>query len=352
MKVLLDNAVSLMSQTAFFKGEVFSQEYREIPTNPIVSVIIVNYNGKRFLEECISSLFAQTYKNLEIIVVDNASSDGSVEYLRSCYMGLIIVENPSNLGFAGGANIGIRKSRGSFIVTLNNDTWADCYCIERLLREMARNDSIGMCATKMLFPDGSINSTGICISRSGAAWDRGMFEEDRGQYNTSEEIFGPCAGAALYRKSMLDEIGLFDEDFFLYMEDVDLAFRGQLAGWKCIFVPRAIVYHYHGGTAGVMTDLTIYYGNRNVLWYLVKNYPLLTLLESLPWIIGRNLGVIPYYTLRGRGKVILQSKIDGIAGIPGMLRKRKHVRRTVPVFKINRFFKTWSKRNKRRYVDK
>ncbi len=308
-------------------------------------MIIVNYNGAKFLEPCIRSLLAQSHKNLEIIVVDNASSDGSVEILRSEFSGLVILENPVNLGFAGGVNTGIKNSHGDYIMTLNNDAWADPQCIEHLLLGMVDDHRTGMCAAKMLFPDKRINSAGICIARSGAAWDRGMFEADRGQYDTLEEIFGPCAGAALYRKDMLDEIGLFDEDFFLYMEDVDLAFRGRLAGWKCMYVPEAVVYHYHGGTAGFRSDLTVYYGNRNVLWYPVKDYPSRVLLTSLPWIIGRTIAVIPYYIVKGQGKVILKSKMDGLAGIPTMWAKRKLIRRNVPNSEINRFLMVWKKSN-------
>ena len=141
-----------------------------------------------------------------------------------------------------------------------------------MIKPMADAD-VGMCASKMLFPDGRINSTGICISRSGAAWDRGMFEPDRGQYDLEEEVFGPCAGAALYRKEMLEEIGLFDEDFFLYMEDVDLAFRGRLAGWKCIYVPEAKVYPPSWRNSRFGSDLSVYYGNRNVIWYAIKDFP-------------------------------------------------------------------------------
>ncbi len=310
---------------------------------PLVSVIIVNYNGMKFLENCIGSLLAQTYPNVEIIIVDNASTDSSIAYLMSRYDGLILVENAANLGFAGGVNTGIRNSQGHFIMTLNNDAWADARCIEHLVTEMTGDDRTGMCATKMLFPDTRINSAGICISQSGAAWDRGMFEADTGQYNNLEEIFGPCAGAALYRRKMLDEIGLFDEDFFLYLEDVDLAFRGRLAGWKCMFVPEAVVFHYHGGTAGFRSDITIYYGNRNILWWPMKDFPAGLLLTSLPWIVGRTFGVIPYYIIKGQGKVILKSKIDGIIGIPSMLAKRRLVRKSVSSSDIRRFISFWKK---------
>jgi GT2 family glycosyltransferase len=304
----------------------------------LISVVILNYNGMRFLDRCLASIQDQTYADLEVIIVDNASQDGSAEYVQSRYPWVKVIINQENLGFAEGTNVGIRQARGEYIFTLNNDTWIEERFIEHLAKPIAEKD-VGMCASKMLFPDGRINSTGICISRSGAAWDRGMFQQDKGQYNHCEEVFGPCAGAALYRKAMLDEIGLFDEDFFLYMEDVDLAFRGRLAGWKCIYVPEAVVYHHHGGTAGTGSDLSVYYGNRNVIWYVVKDFPTRILLTSLPFILARNLALIPYYALRGQGRVILKSKLDALRGVPGMIRKRRHVLRVTPDNEIARFIR-------------
>jgi GT2 family glycosyltransferase len=308
----------------------------------MISVVITNYNGRRYLPDCLSSLADQTYRDFETILVDNASTDGSVEFVEENYPMVRIIRNRENLGFAGGTNAGIRAARGEYILTLNNDTRADPGFVEHLRKAMGADPAVGMCAAKMLFPDGSINSTGICISRSGAAWDRGMYEPDHGQYDRPEEVFGPCAGAALYRREMLDEVGLFDEDFFCYMEDVDLAFRARLAGWTCRYVPGARVYHYHGGTAGVGTDFAVYYGNRNVVWYVVKNFPSWLLVTSLPWLLGRNLAVVPYYAARGLGRAIVRSKVDAVRGIPGMLRKRSTIRRSVPESDIKRFTHTWS----------
>jgi len=308
----------------------------------MISVVITNYNGRRYLPDCLSSLELQTYRDFETILVDNASTDGSVEFVEENYPMVRIIRNRENLGFAGGTNAGIRAARGEYILTLNNDTRADPHFMERLRSAMDADPGTGMCAAKMLFPDGTINSTGICISRSGAAWDRGMYEPDRGQYDHLEEVFGPCAGAALYRREMLDEVGLFDEDFFLYMEDVDLAFRARLAGWSCRYVPEAKVYHHHGGTAGVGTDLAVYYGNRNVVWYVVKNFPSRLLVTSIPWILGRNLAVVPYYAIKGRGLAIVRSKIDAVRGIPRMLRKRSTILRNIPDSDIKRFTQTWS----------
>jgi len=166
----------------------------------------------------------------------------------------------------------------------------------------------------------------------------GALREDEGQYDTPAEVFGPCAGAALYRKAMLDEVGLFDEDFVSYMEDADLAFRGRLAGWKCLYVPEAVVYHVHGGTAGYVSDYTVYYGNRNIVWYALKDFPPGLLLTSLPFIVGRSLGVIPYYVLKGQGAAILRSKWDALAGAPRMLGKRRKAGKG----DINKFIRTWA----------
>ncbi|MGB7993069.1 glycosyltransferase family 2 protein, partial [Methanoregula sp.] len=258
---------------------------------PLVSVVVVNFNGKKFLDDCLSSLARQTFRDFETILVDNGSSDGSAGYVREHYPFVMLVETGKNLGFAGGTNAGIHAAQGEFIFTLNNDTVADPHMLEEIVKPMQADLTVGMCGTKMVLPDGRIDSTGMCLSRSGAAWGRGIYESDNGHYDTAEEIFGPCAGAALYRRSMLDQIGLFDEDFFAYHEDIDLAFRGRLAGWTCRYVPTARVVHVHGGTAEFGSDISVYYGNRNLGWYVVKNFPSRTLIMSIPWNIGRNCGV-------------------------------------------------------------
>ncbi|MGV8174365.1 MAG: glycosyltransferase family 2 protein [Methanothrix sp.] len=306
-----------------------------------ISVIVVNFNGKRFMDDCLNSLAAQTYRDYEVIVVDNASKDGSAEHVNSRYPWARVVRNESNMGSTGGNNSGIREAHGEFIVTLNNDTRVEKDFLEHLIRPMS-DESVGMCGSKMIFPNGRINSTGLCISRSGAAWDRGVNEEDRGQYDRELEILGPCAGAAIYRKKMLDEIGLFDEDFFIFMEDIDLALRARYAGWRGVYVPEAIAHHLHGATAGVGSDIAVYYGNRNIMWLPFKNYPLQFLILCLPWIIGRNLMVLPYYALKGRGRVALKAKWDGLRGLHAMIKKRKDVLRKVPDGQVIRYINMWA----------
>jgi GT2 family glycosyltransferase len=315
----------------------------EIPHEPLVSVVVVNYNGRQFLEDCFRSLTQQVYNNYEIILVDNGSKDDSISFMTEHYPDVRIVQLSSNTGFAGGTNAGIKEARGEYILTLNNDTIVDSHLLDEIVRPMQLDGHVGMCGAKMLFPDGRINSTAICISRSGAAWDRGMGEPDKGQYDVAEEVFGACAGAALYRKTMLDVIGLFDEDFFLYMEDVDLAFRAQLSGWKCIYVPTARVIHVHGGTSDPGSDTSVYYGNRNLLWYTIKNFPKRTLLIFSFWIIGRNIAVIPYYFLKSKGGTIIKAKVDSLKGLPGIIKKRSIINKTVSVEEIEKWIQVWSK---------
>jgi len=279
----------------------------------------------------------QSYPNMEIIVIDNDSTIETEEFLNNRHPEVRSILIPVNLGFAGGSNIGIKASKGDYILILNPDTIPKPDFVESLVQCMESGQIIGMCMGKMLYPDGRLNSAGICISLSGAAWDRGMGEPDTGQYNEPGEILGPCGGAALYNRKMLEEVGGFDNDFFLFMEDVDIGVRGRLAGWKCYYCPQAIVSHHHGMSIKQHSDDAVYYGNRNVIWYPVKNFPLLILLFSLPWIIGRTICVIVYYTAKGQCTVILKSKIDGILGIPLMIRKRKYVNRSIN----NRLFLDW-----------
>lgn len=314
---------------------------RMIAVNPKVSIIITNYNGQHYLKDCLDSINAQSFTSFEVILVDNHSSDGSIRIVEREYPEIELIRNDANFGFARGTNEGIRASRGEFILTLNNDTRLEPGFLEEIMRPTERDALIGICAAKMLYPDGRINSTGTCISRSGAAWDRGISQPDHGQYGHSEEVFGACAGAALYRKRMLDEIGLFDEDFFMYMEDVDLAFRARLAGWKCIYIPGAVVIHHHGGTAGVGSDTAVYYGNRNMVWVAFRNFPRTLLISSLPWIIGRTFGVIIYHTFRGQLRIIVEAKIDAFRGLHGAIQKRRMNIHNIPDHLVSQWVYPW-----------
>lgn len=287
------------------------------------SIIVINFNGMLYLKKAINSIYTQIHNDFEIIIVDNASTDGSDEFIRESYPDIHLIINQFNRGFAGGCNDGANLANGQFFLFLNVDTILHPEFLVTMHKAIQMIDGYGMYAPKMKYPDGRINSTGICISLSGAAWDRGLGEEDSGQYDQPEDILGPSGGAALFRRETFFEAGGFDDDFFLYMEDLDLVIRAQLAGWKCRYIPEALVYHHHGGITGVESDISVYYGNRNILWYPVKNYPWWLLFLVLPWTVGRTIGVIGYYACRGKGRVVLKSKYDGICFLPHIIKKRK-----------------------------
>ncbi len=252
---------------------------------PDVSVIVLNWNGKQYLETCLSSLLKQNYPSFEIIFVDNGSTDGSMEFVNNKFPGVIALKHRVNLGFSQGVNSGIRIAKGKYIATINNDAEADPAWISELVRVMDRDSNIGSCASKMLryYNRNIIDSAGTLVYQNGSAYDRGSLEIDAGQYDSQEEIFGACAGAALYRKEMLDEIGLFDEVYFAYLEDVDISFRMHLFGWKCIFVPDAVVYHMHSATSKQASTFKLFYLERNKLWNMWKYYSIPLLISQIPY---------------------------------------------------------------------
>lgn len=249
----------------------------------LVSVIIVNWNGAKLLEVCLPSLKSQTYHNFEVIVVDNGSVDNSIEFLEKNYSDFVkIIKNDDNLGFAKGNNIGIKAASGEFIITLNNDIQADRYLIEELTKPARSDEKIGMCAPKIysFYNRDIIDSVGVNIYWDGMSRGRARLEKDVGQYDNQRNILIPSACTALYRKKMLDEIGLFDEDFFAYCEDTDLGLRGRLAGWECILVPTAKAYHLYSSTGGKYSSFKAFMVERNHVWVALKIFPLQILFFS------------------------------------------------------------------------
>ncbi len=300
----------------------------------LASVLVLNWDRKDDLIDCIESLTKQTYTNTEIIIVDNGSSDGSQDAVRKKYPEVKLIENEKNLGFAKGNNIGIKKAKGEFILTLNNDIQADKDWVKELVETAKSSQDIGMCASKMklYYEQDKIDSTGIVGGVTGASYDRGFGEKDDGQYDEPEEVFGPCAGAALYKKKMLEDIKLdkqyFDEDYFAYNEDSDLAWRARLRGWKCMYEPKAIVYHKHSATWGETSPWKIYYMRRNSLKNFIKNSSTQKLLIYTPFIIAYNLAVIPYYVKIKRLTPYINALKDNITDLFKTLRKRKIIQTT------------------------
>ena len=298
------------------------------------SVVIVNWNGREYLDRCLSSVLAQTYPHFEVILVDNGSTDGSAEYVSAAFPEVLSIRNQENLGFAAGNNVGIKASRGKFLATLNNDTEVDPLWLEELVTAMGSLPRVGMCASKMLLyhQPHIIDSTGIDINAAAIAWDREGGKLDREEELRPVEIFGACAGAALYHREMLDEIGLFDEDYFIYLEDVDLAWRAQLRGWRCLYVPTAKVKHIHSATMVEGSPVKNYLLGRNRMWTIIKNYPLPHLFLYLPLIALYDLSAISYSLLAKGDTSSLRGRIAALTKLGRFLKKRRGIQagRCVP----------------------
>lgn len=225
---------------------------KNVPGNGHAIVIVVNWNGKRFLDDCLTALERQTYPNFGVILVDNGSTDGSVEFVRERFPRVDILGLPENVGFAGANNRAMTQALAGgaqYVALLNNDTKADERWLEHLVRVMASGSGIGICASKMLRMDDPriLDSTGHMF-KWGRIFERGHGEVDARQYDDKLDIVGACAGACLYRREMLEDIGLFDEPFGSYYEDAELSWRACNRGWRARFVPESVVLHHRGGT--------------------------------------------------------------------------------------------------------
>lgn len=305
---------------------------------PLVSVIILNYNGKRFLETCLSSLHRQTYPSYEVILVDNASTDGSVGFVREHFAWVRVVQNDQNEYFVAN-NKGIQVASGEYIVLLNNDTRVDEDWLEHLVGAAEADATVGMCASKIRFlrDPQVIDSVGLVIYPDGMSRARGRLQRDVGQYDSIEEVLLPSGCAALYRRDMLDDIGLLDEDFVAYCEDTDLGLRGRLAGWRAILVPSAIVYHHYSGSWQSYSPMKAFLVERNHWWVVLKNFPVRMLL-GIPFYTAWRYLVQVYGLLTGKGSgdkfegskfglflVLVKASISALRGVPLMLQKRRAI---------------------------
>lgn len=315
---------------------------------PLVSIILVNWNGKKFLKPCIDSILIQTYKNYEVIFVDNASSDDSVEFLekeykqeiKSCLIRIII--NPSNYGFAKANNIGINYALKNplvkYIATLNADTIAKKNWLENLLEGAKNKNNVGMIQGKILRIDNKIDSTGLIFYKSSTWIDRGENEIDNNQYDNKRDIFGVCAAAALYNRDMLEYLEpkgeFFDKDFFGYCEDMDLSIRARLFGWCGIYVPDAIVYHHRGGTTGPESEFVTYHFQRNSLWLIIKTLPLGFIVKNLPFLLLSQLGMLIIAMKQKRLTLAVKAKIDAFRRLERIIRKRSIIMKTAKKFEL------------------
>jgi len=313
---------------------------------PLVSIIIPNWNGKKYLRDCIASLKAQSHSNLEIIVVDNASADDSVEYLRNSYPDIKVIEHSQNLGFGAANNAGIRAACGEYLMMLNNDTRLEPECIEELVKSIDKDNKFGACASKILleYEDNLLDVGGIAVCVDGLSIGRGRLESGD-KFNEEEEVFFASDCACLYKKEMLEDIKLtnevYDEDFFAYADETDMGWRAQLAGWKCIYNPRAIVHHLHSASSGHYSSFKAFLVERNRIWVAVKGLPVPFLIWGAFYTISRYfyqaLGALTGKGAAGRFtkeadkfeliKILIKANISAFLGLPKMLKKRREIMR-------------------------
>ncbi|HEX2914242.1 MAG TPA: glycosyltransferase family 2 protein [Chloroflexia bacterium] len=302
-----------------------------------VSILVLNWNGQKFLEPCLRSLQAQTFRDFEVILVDNGSTDGSSAFVRETFAGwltqqelprLRLLELNENSGFSGGNNhaLAVVDPRTPFIATLNNDTLAEPEWLATLVAALQeREKGWGAACGPMLFSSVQakaqpvIASAGIEIRRDGLALDRHVGQPLQSG-SEPEEIFGPCAGAALYRYEVIEKVGFFDEAFFAYLEDADLAWRMRLAGYRTLFLPNALVWHEYSGTGKQGSPFKNYQLGRNRLWVILKDWP-----SALLW---RHALAIIFYDLAASAYTLLRGNTHSLRGRLAALQPR-HLRRLI-----------------------
>jgi GT2 family glycosyltransferase len=297
------------------------------------SIIVPNYNGDHHLPALFDHLAAQTLRDFEVVFVDNGSGDGSLPHAeqlaRRHGLPLRAVRNEANRGFSPACNQGIAAAAGRWLVLLNNDTRPESKWLEMLVATASSAPEVGMVASKMLraaHPE-QIDSAGIAVDWMGIVWDWRGGQVDEVNEREPVEVFGPCGAAALYSRSMLDEIGKFDEDFFAYMEDVDLAWRARLAGWRCLLQPQARVLHDHSATLGHTSPRKRFLLGRNKVWLLVKNYPDPWFTRNLPLLLAYDAMAATFGAATQRDWVAWQGRLAGVRQLGRFWRKRREIHR-------------------------
>ena len=298
--------------------------------SPRVAVVLVNYNGRKLLPRCLGALRDQTRPADRVILVDNGSSDGSAELVRAGFPEVELVALDRNLGFAPANNEGVRRAADCDLVALlNTDAFAEPGWLELLVEAAERNPGYAAVASLMVRADdpARVDSAGDRYHVSGLAWQRGRFapvERAAGRPG-ADEVFAACAGAALYRRGAWEEVGGFDESYFAYYEDNDLAFRLRLAGHGVWYEPRAVVRHVGSATAGSWSELSVYHGQRNMAWTWIRCMPWPLAVAYLPWHLAARAALIRGAALNGRARAALRGELDGLRGLPRILRERRRV---------------------------
>ena len=295
------------------------------------SIIIPSWNGVDLLPTCLNSLRAQTYRHFETIVVDNGSTDDTVSLVQQQYPEVHLVALTANRGFTGAVNVGIAQSRGDLVALINQDVEAAPQWLETLASASITHPEAGAFATKIMLFDqrDRFHSAGDSYRRDGIPVNRGVWQRDVGQFDQQTHVFAACGGAAVYRRSMLDQVGMLDERFFMYCEDVDLAWRYQLAGFKTVFVPDAVAFHRLSASGGGFT--ASYYTGRNTIYVIVKNVPGPLLRKYLLVMAASQRRVAKEALSSWRGEAArarLRGQLAGLLTWPRMLPSRRAIQRT------------------------
>ena len=278
-----------------------------------VSIVIPNFNGKHFLEDCLKAVFAQDIENMEVIVVDNGSTDGSQEYLDT-YPGVRVLKLDKNYGFCGAVNAGIKAADSEYVILLNNDTEVDKRFAAELLEAIQSDDKIFSCSSKMIqFHDRNLmDDAGDYYCALGWAFGRGK-GGDIERYEKSVNIFASCAGAAIYRKKMLESLGYFDEKHFAYLEDIDVGYRARIHGYRNVYAPKAIVYHVGSGFSGSAHNaFKVKLSSRNSVYLAYKNMPFLQIILNSPFLFVGFFVKWLFFLKKGLGKEYVQGLREGV----------------------------------------
>lgn len=284
-----------------------------------ITVVIPNYNGMKYLAECMTSLCReqQNAPGYEVLIIDNASVDGSVEYLQKewCGEGVRLISLPENTGFCHAVNLGIREAKTPYVILLNNDTKAEAGFVRGLYDAIRENEKIFSVSAKMLMWDRPelIDDAGDRYCVLGWAYSRGK-GRPAADYDKSVPVFSACGGAAIYRRSVFEEIGYFDEEHFAYLEDTDIGYRARIYGYENWYAPKAVVYHVGSGTSGSRyNQFKTRYSSRNNVYLIYKNMPLFQIILNLPFLLAGFLIKFLFFAAKGMGKEYLAGIKNGFS---------------------------------------
>jgi GT2 family glycosyltransferase len=309
-----------------------------------VSVIIPNYNGGERIVPCIKSILAQTYQPIELVIIDNASSDGSLDLIRKQFPNIRLIETGYNAGWGIACNVGMKATTGKYIALLNNDAFLEKDCVAQMVKAINRDPKFGSCASRILLWDQKdvTEVCGLVIHEDGSSCGRGRLGP-ADQYMKIEEVFCANDCCCLYRREMIDDVGDYDPDFFIYCDETDIGWKHQLAGWKCVYAPDAVAYHAHSRAAGSYSPFKAYHVERNRIFIAIKYFPFWMFVSSFfiaayrylyQWYLSafEKKGALAHYrkehSLLAGLRILLKAHWDALRKFPVMWRRRRSIQKT------------------------